>query len=67
MYELSLSEGWQMVPEVSTRPLALIKFSRGTETQRARFDVDKLSFIDMTPAPVSTETRQMLVKRIIEL
>lgn len=60
MRELHLEAGWYVVAETISKPLALVKFSRGAETQRARFDIDKRAFIDTIPSPVSPDERERL-------
>jgi hypothetical protein len=62
-----LDNGWRMAAERIVAPLALIKFTRGEDTQRARFDVDKRAFIDQIPSGVSAETRKELVETLVPL
>lgn len=62
---MALQSGWDIVLEVVAAPMTLVKFTRGVEVQRARFDVDKRSFIDKIPAEVSKDEREELVENAL--
>jgi hypothetical protein len=65
--DVTLENGWAMALEAVRVPMTLVKFTRGSEVQRARFDVDKRSFIDTIPAEVSTDKREALVRSVLAM
>lgn len=60
MPKLVLQDGWQVALEFIKGPLALVSFTRGSQSLRARFDVDKRAFIDKIPSDVTAEKRDEL-------
>ena len=62
---MPLPSGWDMAIEAASVPMTLVKFTRGMEVQRARFDLDKRSFIDKIPVEVSTDERDALVQSVL--
>lgn len=63
-FRVAFSDGWVTDFAEVQLPFALITFKRGQELKRARFDLDKMIFIDSPPSGGSKEKSDEIVKEI---